>query len=564
MSEFQPLTQAIEHHKMGNWAEAEKIYCALLLEEPNDPEILHLLAILYGQNNQLERAQLHINHALTMIQQPSFFVTAGNIARQRKDWNLAEQHFHKALALHPKHATAHHNLAVMYSHQKRMDDAIKHFKLAIELKPNYEEAYLNLGVAYASHGRLDLALTTLKKGCQIDPNHPILWLNYAQICQKEMKLDAAISAYQKAISLNPKHAATHDLLGTAYAQQQKLDEAFDAFVIALKIDPKHAPAMHNLASLHFRERRFDKALKYWLNMLNVAPDADTHFNIAACYESLKRWQAAKTYLLCSLAARPDHIPTLINLASWHIKHGKTQDAINLYKKILKLDPKHPQVSFVLSALEQSDATNFKRAPDDYVQHLFNAYADTFDSHLQDTLSYHVPQCIEQLLLEHIAPHGQLHVLDLGCGTGLCGEKLHPWCKHLIGVDLSDQMLQQARKKNIYDALIESEITTYMKQDHTYDLIVAGDVMPYFGDLHEIFTHTRQCMQHHGYFIFTIECSEGLYPFQLSTSARFKHDLNYILEIATQASWQHIEHQSIVSRTQHHQPVKGHLICLQAS
>ena len=38
----------------------------------------------------------------------------------------------------------------------------------------------------------------------------------------------------------------------------------------------------------------------------------------------------------------------------------------------------------------------------------------------------------------------LDVLDLGCGTGLCGPLLRPYARALAGVDLSPQMLERMR------------------------------------------------------------------------------------------------------------------------
>lgn len=562
MTDQQRLSQAIAHHKSGHFSEAEHAYKQLLTDSPNNAEILHLLAILYGQQNHHDLAQRYIEDVLKQgPQPPSIYVTAGNIARQNRQLDRAEQYFQHALTLNPDHATALHNLGVVYVYQKRLDDAIAAFEKTIEKKPDYADAYLHLGCVYVKQERWTDALTTFKKGCAIDGQHPLLWRHTGQIQQQLGQIDDAIVSYQSAIAIYPKEAMLHDLIGTAYAQIHRLDEAFDAFVIALKIDPHLTSAQHNLASLHFREKNHEKALKYWLKMLNDGPDDHTLYNIATAYASLKRWQDAKTYFEAQLKQHPNHVPSLVNLASLHIKHGQTDKALGYYQKALKIDPNSQQVRYVLQALEQNDAPQPQRAPDDYIVHLFNQYADDFDDHLQHQLSYCVPQHIADLLHEHVVKAPQQEILDLGCGTGLCGQHLKPWAKKLVGVDLSDQMLQQAAKKQIYDQLHESEIHRYLQTSAPFDLVVAGDVMPYFGDLAEILQAVHHITHPNGQFVFTVERYDGDDAFHLSSSARFQHNVPQLLDQATQLGWQVVASEPIVSRTQQNKPVSSQLILL---
>ena len=57
---------------------------------------------------------------------------------------------------------------------------------------------------------------------------------------------------------------------------------------------------------------------------------------------------------------------------------------------------------------------------------------------------------------------KLRCLDAGCGTGLCGPLIATCVDHLIGVDLSANMLDQARRHNVYQELIKGELTEYLE------------------------------------------------------------------------------------------------------
>src|SRR5688500_4918458 len=89
----------------------------------------------------------------------------------------------------------------------------------------------------------------------------------------------------------------------------------------------------------------------------------------------------------------------------------------------------------------------------YVRRLFDQHAPEFEESLVDRLGYRGPA----ILLDALAAvRGQRlrfgSVLDLGCGTGLAGSAIRPFCDWLVGVDLSPAMIERARAKGIYDQL----------------------------------------------------------------------------------------------------------------
>jgi hypothetical protein len=48
------------------------------------------------------------------------------------------------------------------------------------------------------------------------------------------------------------------------------------------------------------------------------------------------------------------------------------------------------------------------------------------------------------------------------------------------------MLDRAREKNVYDELVQGELTEYLRgRGGTFDLIVSADTLVYFGDLEDV-------------------------------------------------------------------------------
>src|SRR5690606_39249945 len=104
------------------------------------------------------------------------------------------------------------------------------------------------------------------------------------------------------------------------------------------------------------------------------------------------------------------------------------------------------------------------------------------------------------------------VLDLGCGTGLCGAHLRANLlmrdDHLCGVDLSPAMIEQAKKCNVYSALHVADLHEFLEADQTtWDLVVAADVFNYIGPLDRVFAALRKRLASGAWLAFTTESTE---------------------------------------------------------
>ena len=133
-------------------------------------------------------------------------------------------------------------------------------------------------------------------------------------------------------------------------------------------------------------------------------------------------------------------------------------SLNFLKKIIKLNNNSEIINkakFWINAIEGNNSTT---PPENYVKDLFDNYSNNFEKSLVNNLKYSAPKLIAKTLLE-IKNLG--NVIDMGCGTGLIGKEIKQYCNNLIGVDISQKMLDLANKKNIYDELYKSEIKTYL-------------------------------------------------------------------------------------------------------
>src|SRR5207247_6709381 len=147
----------------------------------------------------------------------------------------------------------------------------------------------------------------------------------------------------------------------------------------------------------------------------------------------------------------------------------------------KEEPGNPIARHMLAACSGRDVPS--RASDAYIKRTFDSFAASFDSKLAK-LAYRAPALVAEILADSDVDASKgLDVLDAGCGTGLCGPLIAPYARRLVGVDLSERMIDQARARNVYDELVRRELTAYLRESTSaFDVIVSADTLGYFGPL----------------------------------------------------------------------------------
>ena len=164
--------------------------------------------------------------------------------------------------------------------------------------------------------------------------------------------------------------------------------------------------------------------------------------------------------------------------------GEVDEAVKILEEWLEEDPGDPIAQHMLAA---STGLNVPmRASNAFVEKTFDAFAASFEAKLE-SLSYRAPEIVAAALADTgLAADGRFEILDIGCGTGLCGPLLRPYASRLIGIDLSAGMLALAREKDVYTDLQQCELTEFLRGRHeAFDVMVSADTLVYFGDLLEL-------------------------------------------------------------------------------
>ena len=310
------------------------------------------------------------------------------------------------------------------------------------------------------------------------------------ILRASNELKESLISYNKAISINSSKATYFNNRGNVYRELGNYKNASNDFNKALDLDPKFFDALVNLILLKHDKKLYKETEGLCKEAININNSRSEGYKL---------------------------------LGISYLKQEKNSSAIEYLEKA-------QEIKFETSVQHQLDILNGKQkkhTPLEFIQNTFNSYAKNFDEHLLHKLKYNGPKLIQFSVESSIEKKLFNNVIDLGCGTGLCGDFLSKISLNLHGIDISLNMLKKAKDKNKYNELIKGDFLEYLKKtENRYDLFIACDVFIYTGDIDETFRLIKKVSSKESYFIFTTELlKKGNY--KLDNSGRFKHSENYI-------------------------------------
>ncbi|MGA3161747.1 MAG: methyltransferase domain-containing protein [Terracidiphilus sp.] len=279
----------------------------------------------------------------------------------------------------------------------------------------------------------------------------------------------------------------------------------------------------------------EAGLLVWGDGTTVRPRELTAEELIGLADKLRENGMSETYFLC-LKRVTELTPE--NSDTWHALGfaaqavGRRDEARDAFANYLEARPGDASIRQILTALK--DEAPPPRASDECILQIFNDFSSHYDTKMRDNLSYQAPERLQDLIRAEIGDAAGLEILDIGCGTGLAGVCFKDRAACLVGIDLSPEMIEVARERDIYDQLEIAEITEWLDQtEGQFDLIVACDCLVYFGDLQPVTASAARRLKPGGWFAFTTERGEK-YPFHLADSGRYTHHPDHVRAIAASA------------------------------
>ena len=354
------------------------------------------------------------------------------------------------------------------------------------------------GIGHFENGRLEPARTCFEKCEALTPGRPSVLRNLGVTLFHLRQWDAAIPVLRRATTADPSLAEAWACLGLANEAQGQWTAAAEALEQALALSPQQVSLWLSLGQVSLRLGNVENALRAFDRALQEDPG-------------------------CA--------PAWSERGSLMRELHRFEEAARCFERALALGGDPVLNGFYLASVREGDAPT--AAPRRYVEALFDDYAADFESHVVEKLGYRGFEVLLRPILETGKRYG--HVLDLGCGTGLCGPLIAPQADTIDGVDVSGAMLVQARKLGVYRELIHADLGEFLAATALRsDLILAADVFIYVGDLATVFRSARRTLEPGGCLAFTVELAMEGQDIQLLPSLRYAHSEAYVRRLAGEA------------------------------
>ena len=614
----QALQQALAAHKEGKLLDAKRLYRAILQSQPQNPDANHNLGVLEVSANKADAAlplfktaleanpkieQFWLSYIDALIKEQKF-ENAKQVFEQAKTQGVNSKRLQalqakiislpqtenghsshpsqqqlnsllgnyqngrfveaERLALsmtneYPAHPFGWKVLSAILKHTGRITESLSACQKVVELSPEDAEAHSNFGAILQDLGRLEKAEVSYRHAIGLKPEYAEAHSNLGNTLKELGRLDEAEVSYTRAIAFKPDFAEAHSNLGNILKELGRLDEAVASYTQSITFKPDFAEAHYNLGIMLEKLGRLDEAETSYRQAISLKPGyAEAHNNLGNTLKELGRFDEAETSYTQAIALKPDYALAYNNLGNTLQKLNRLKEAKASYIQAIELDPELLSAQHMLAALTgETTAT----APRDYVEGLFDNYAANFESSLVDKLKYKIPRAIAEMIIKDSKSDLLGSIVDLGCGTGLFGMEIKQFCNHLEGIDLSEKMLDEAKKKDIYNKLIKEDILVYLsKSSLNFDYFVSTDVFIYIGDLSDIFKFIKSRNKTRGKLVFSTEDYDGD-GFFLERSGRYSHSKKYIESLCKKFGYKlrHFETQDL--RKDKNQFIRGGLYIL---
>ncbi|MDG7056484.1 MAG: methyltransferase domain-containing protein [Wolbachia endosymbiont of Meromenopon meropis] len=236
---------------------------------------------------------------------------------------------------------------------------------------------------------------------------------------------------------------------------------------------------------------------------------------------------------------------LYNIGRCHFAMGNISKALTYLIKTLKLDNSYEEASYYINKM--INPTLITKLPKNLIKQYFDYTGEYFVEHWLIAKQYRGHELTHMVITKIFNNStSELNILDLGCGTGICGHffKIHNTGSCITGVDISNRMLNIARGcfikgKPVYNELIHIEMTDFLKQErnHLYDVIIFTEVLHYSYDFTAELRLAKASMSTKGAIICLIRRKEGEGVDFVNKGDYFCHSESYVQCVAKEINMQ---------------------------
>jgi tetratricopeptide (TPR) repeat protein len=335
------LDQAKEYQQQGEFEKVDELFAEIIQEEPENHEVLFMLAKSKMNQNKLEDAYEAIDKALALNDvDPEYYQIKGNILARSGEFDEAISALKTALKENPNFYQSHIVIGHLYYTKGQRKKAESHFQMALKIDGFKVEAQVNLIKIQIDQGDIERAIKRLRNIEQQNPNDPSIKMMMGQAYLENGAYSFAEKYFQKVIQEFPNYDLAHLYHGITkiYTGENEMAER-----IIQNFTKKYPNVKEGIAAkglMLFKNSRFKAAAEHLKSAIShgISPIS---WN-GAYVESLARMGQIKPAIdfYKKLVTKYDIASHSFRLAELYEMQGKVSKAIKQYKKTKQTDGKY--------------------------------------------------------------------------------------------------------------------------------------------------------------------------------------------------------------------------------
>lgn len=408
-------------------------------------------------------------------------------------------------------------------------------------------------------GQLREAAQTLNEAQKILPGDARIFMMAGLMAEKSGNVEGAFEMLRKSVAAAPGWGPGLLELALLLARQNQFAEAVEKAEEVARLEPRNLLVLAGVVDIAHRAGHAEMAVRHLRRGLELVPgDVQLRRLLARDLSDLGRHAEALEVWGGLIEQDPQDREALSGRVRTFLAMGSPAQAAADTAALRALLPDDPVVAYY-DALARGETPPHQ--PVELNRALFDGMAEIYDQHIVRGLGYRLPKIVADRILERY-PDRHLNVLDLGCGTGLLGVCLGRLDGFLIGVEISQKMIEQATRHKVYDRFHTVDLNDALAAtpEAQYEVLAALDVFIYTGDLTRAVPDAHRILQPAGDFWFSCELAPEEGPdLVLQANGRYAHKRSHVARVCREAGFESVDIEELDLRREAGVPVPGILV-----
>jgi tetratricopeptide (TPR) repeat protein len=191
------------------------------------------------------------------------------------------------------------------------------------------------------------------------PRSHVLYHNLGVLEADAGRFDAAIAFYEKSVGLKPDYITARKDLANLYLRKKRFSEAGQAYSEILQYSPENREAQLNLAHVRSVQGDPQSAIMLLRALVSKYPDFfEAQVDLGVALFGIKDPEA-RAHLEAALRLKPDSAEAAYDLAVLEDEAGRTEEALQLYRRSLLYRPGNQNAADRVRDLTASRSTAFR-------------------------------------------------------------------------------------------------------------------------------------------------------------------------------------------------------------